>query len=371
MDFDFSDDDVQLQDAVRRWVGREYTFDARRAIVAQGGFSRETYGKMVSLGLSALLLPERLGGMAMGPISAMIVMEELGRGLVMEPLAHALVTSILLSRYASPEVQSRWCSAIASGEALVVLAMQERGSRYTLAPCRTEARQGGAGWQVSGVKSLVPAGNAADAFVVSAVTQQGLGMFLVPRDSSGVSARAYQTQDGSRAAEIALAAAGAECLALHGGLPAQGALDHLTALTCAEGIGVMDATLATTVEYLKTRRQFGVDISSFQVLRHRIADMKMALELARSMAYYATLKLDAPQDERTTAISRAKYQVGVSMRFIGQQAIQLHGGIGMTDEYVVSHQFRRLTQLEMTCGDSNHHLGIVASALKESVGVFT
>ena len=186
----------------------------------------------------------------------------------------------------------------------------------------------------------------------------------------GVSTRGYGTQDGSRAAEVSFKNAPATLLTTNGQVALEHAVDIGIACVCAEAVGVMDKTMAITAEYLNTRKQFGVVISSFQALRHRAADMKMQLELARSMSYYASLKLNAPAPERRAAMARAKYQLGQSMRFIGQQAVQLHGGIGVTDEYIVSHYFKKLTQLEMTFGDSLHHLGEVSARMQETAGVF-
>lgn len=195
-------------------------------------------------------------------------------------------------------------------------------------------------------------------------------LFLVERQAAGVSARGYGTQDGGRAAELSFSNAPATLITADGQTALEHAVDIGIAAACAEAVGVMDKTLAVTVEYMNTRKQFNVVISSFQALRHRVADMKMQLELARSMSYYASLKLNAPTAERRAAMARAKYQLGQSMRFVGQQAVQLHGGIGVTDEYIVSHYFKKLTQLEMTFGDSLHQLGEVSSRMQDTAGVF-
>ena len=213
-------------------------------------------------------------------------------------------------------------------------------------------------------------GDQADAFVVPATVNGQIALFLVERSASGVSTQAYGTQDGSRAAELQLANAPATLLTQDGLGALELAVDTGIAATCAEAVGVMDKTVAITVEYMNQRKQFGVFIASFQALRHRVADMKMQLELGRSMSYYASLKLHAPADERRRALARAKYQLGVSMRFIGQQAVQLHGGIAVTDEYIVSHYFKKLTQLDMAFGDTLHQLGEVSARMQETAGVF-
>jgi alkylation response protein AidB-like acyl-CoA dehydrogenase len=210
----------------------------------------------------------------------------------------------------------------------------------------------------------------ADAFMVSAKVNSVMGLFLVERESAGVTTRGYGMQDSSRAAEVSFKNAPATLITTDGLTALEHAVDIGIAATCAEAVGVMDKTLTITTEYMNTRKQFGVAISSFQALRHRAADMKMQLELARSMSFYASLKLNAPAPERRAAMARAKYQLGQSMRFVGQQAVQLHGGIGVTDEYIVSHYFKKLTQMEMTFGDSLHHLGEVSARMKDTAGVF-
>ncbi len=370
MDFDFSDDQEQLRDAVRKWVDKGYTFERRRAAVAAGGFDRTAWGELAELGLTALTVPEAHDGMGQGAIDAMVVAEELGRGIVLEPIAQAFIASSVLSHYAPAEVQSAWLPRVASGEALVVLAQQERKARYRLDACEAKATKAQSGYAVTAIKSVVPAGDKADAFIVPAQLDGKIALFLVERTASGVTTQGYVTQDGSRAAEVHLANAPATLITTDGLAALELGVDTGIAATCAEAVGVMDKTVALTVEYMNQRKQFGVFIASFQALRHRVADMKMQLELARSMSYYASLKLGAPTDERRRAMARAKVQLGQSMRFVGQQAVQLHGGIGVTDEYIVSHYFKKLTQLEVTFGDTLHHLGEVSARMQDTAGVF-
>ncbi|AMO22299.1 acyl-CoA dehydrogenase [Ramlibacter solisilvae] len=370
MDFNFSDDQEQLRDAVRKWVDKGYDFERRRAIVKAGGFDRGIYGQLAELGLAGLYIAEEHGGMGMGPVEAMVVMEELGRGIVMEPLAQTLIASGVLSGYANDDLKSAWLPRIASGEALVVLAHQERKARYRLDLCEAKASPAGNGWSVTGDKSIVPAGDQVDAFLVPATVDGKIALFLVERSAQGVNARGYVTQDGSRAAEVKFQSAPAALVTKDGLTALEHAVDIGIAATCAEAVGALDKTMALTAEYMNTRKQFGVTLSTFQALRHRMADMKMQLELARSMSYYATLKLNAPTEERRRAMGRAKYQLGVSMRFIGQQSVQMHGGIGVTDEYAGSHYFKKLTQLEMTFGDTLHHLGEVSARMQDTAGVF-
>jgi len=370
MDFDFSDDQEQLRDAVRKWVDKGYDFERRRNIVEAGGFDRAAYNELAELGLTGLYISEADGGMGMGPVEGMVVMEELGRGIVLEPLTQTLIAGGVIGGYAGTDVKAAWLPKIASGEALVVLAQQERGTRYRLDACKTTATQAGNGWTVSGSKSVVPTGDQADAFIVPAMANGKIALFLVARSSVGVNTQGYSTQDGGRAAEVTLQNAAATLITTDGLASLEHAVDIGIAAVCAEAVGVMDKTLAITVEYMNTRKQFGVTIASFQALRHRVADMKMQLELARSMSYYASLKLNAPAEERRRAMARAKVQLGHSMRFVGQQSVQLHGGIGVTDEYIVSHYFKKLTQLEMSFGDTLHQLGEVSSRMQDTAGVF-
>ena len=210
----------------------------------------------------------------------------------------------------------------------------------------------------------------ADAFLVPAQLDGHIALFLVERSASGVSTQGYVTQDGSRAAEVQFTNTPATLVTNDGLAALELAVDTGIAALCAEAVGVMDKAVALTVDYMNQRKQFGVTIASFQALRHRVADMKMQLELARSMSYYASLKLAAPAGERRTAMARAKVQLGQSMRYVGQQMVQLHGGIGVTDEYIGSHYFKKLTQMEMTFGDTLHHLGEVSSRMQETAGVF-
>jgi alkylation response protein AidB-like acyl-CoA dehydrogenase len=370
MDFEFSEEQQQLRDAVRRWVERGYDFERRRAIVKAGGFDRAVYGQLAGLGLAALYISDDFGGMGMGPVEGMVVMEELGRGIVMEPVAQALIAGATLQAYAPREMKAAWLPKIAGGEAIVVLAHIERKSHWKLDACEARATQAGGGWKLTGHKSVVPAADRADAFLVPAVADGKLALFLVEKSSAGVSTRGYVTQDGSRAGELTLQDATAALVTQDGLAALEYAVDVGIASICAEAVGVMDKTMELTVEYMNTRKQFGAALSTFQALRHRIADMKMQQELARSMSYYATLKLNAPADERRRALARAKYQLGVAMRFIGQQSVQMHGGIGVTDEYAGSHYFKRLTQLELTFGDTLHHLGEVSRQMQDTAGVF-
>ena len=370
MDFNFSDDQEQLRDAVRRWVDKGYTFERRRAIVAAGGFDRAAWGELAELGLTALTVPEAHGGLGQGAVDAMVVLEELGRGLVLEPLEQAFVASAVLAQYAPAEVQAAWLPRIASGAALVVLAQQERKARYRLDICEAKAAAAPDGYTLTAIKNIVPAGDQADAWLVPAQLDGRIALFLVERGAAGVHTRGYLTQDGSRAADLQLTDTPATLLTPDGLAALALATDTGIAAACAYAVGAMDQTCALTFDYLNQRKQFGVAIASFQALRHRAADMKMQLELARSMSYYASLKLGAPAVERRAALARAKVQLGQAMRLVGQQSVQLHGGIGVTDEYIGSHYFKALTQLELRWGDTLHHLGEVSARMQDTAGVF-
>ena len=376
MDFEFTDDQLSLRDAVARWVDKGFTFERRHAIAKKGGATRDVYGELAELGLTGLAIPESHGGMGFGAVEAMVVLEELGRGLVNAPYAAgALVAPALLSA-AGAELQSSWLPRMAGGEALVVLAHQERAARYRLNQVATAAKKSGTGWRLSGQKDVVPAADEADAFIVPARISgtesepQGIGLFLVEKSAANVGIQAYATQDGARAGELKLADTPALLITDNGFAALELSADVGVAAACAEGVGVMDKLVALTVEYMNTRKQFGATLATFQALRHRIADVKMQLELGRSMSYFASLKLREPAAQRRRALSQAKVQLGTSMRFVGQQCVQLHGGIGVTDEYIGSHYFKRLTMLEMAFGDTMHHLGEASARMTDVTGVF-
>ena len=374
MDFDFTDDQESLRDAVRRWVDKGFTFDRRHALAKAGGQTRAVYGELADLGLAGLVVPESHGGLGQGPIDAMVVCEELGRGLVNAPYAWAaLMTPVLLQ--AAPEaLQAEWLPGIAAGETLVVPALQERTARYQLTHVTTQASAVGDAWQLQGAKCVVPGADEADAFIVPARVSggerdaSGIALFLVR--AADAQATAYPTQDGGRAGDLRLAGTPAQLLTLDGLAVLETAVDVGIAAHCAEAVGLMDKLVAITVDYMNQRKQFGATLASFQALRHRVADVKMQLELGRSMSYFASLKLGEPAPQRRRAVAQARVQLGQSMRTVGQQCIQLHGGIGCTDEYIASHYFKRLTMLEMTLGDTLHHLGEVSARMQDTAGVF-
>jgi alkylation response protein AidB-like acyl-CoA dehydrogenase len=367
-----------LRDTVRKWVEKAYGFEQRRAIVKAGGFSAQAWSELAGLGLTGLRVPEAQGGMNMGAVEAMVVMEELGRGIVLEPYAAVALVAVHLLQASGAPAADLWLQGIAEGRERVVLAHQERRARHRLAHVETTARNADGTWQLSGTKIVVPAAAHAGAFIVPARVSgtvdapEGIALFMVSAGEKGVQLRAYATQDGASAADLLLADADAVELVPSGRAfeVLEEAVDIGIAALCAEAVGAMDRLLAVTVEYMNTRKQFGVPIATFQALRHRIADVKMQLELARSMSYYATLKLGEGAPARRRALAQAKVQLGQSMRFVGQQCIQLHGGIGVTDEYIASHYFKRLTVMELTYGDTLHQLGEVSARMQDTAGVF-
>ena len=374
MDFEFSDDQTSLRDAVRRWVDKGFGFERRHALAKAGGASRTVYTELSELGLAGLVVPEAQGGLGQGPVDAMVVCEELGRGLVHAPYAFAALMSPALLVPAPAAVQAHYLPSIASGERLVVPALQERAARYHLSNVTTRALAQGNDWLLTGTKCAVPAGDEADDFIVPARVSGGdreaggVALFVVA--ASNTQRKAYATQDGGRAADVNLVNAKATLITLNGLATLETAVDVGVAAHCAEAVGLMDRLVDITVEYMNTRKQFGATLASFQALRHRMADVKMQLELGRSMSYFASLKLGEAPAQRRRAVAQARVQLGHSMRFVGQQCIQLHGGIGCTDEYVASHYFKRLTMLEVTLGDTLHHLGEVSDRMQDTAGVF-
>jgi alkylation response protein AidB-like acyl-CoA dehydrogenase len=251
MDFDFSDEQEQLRDAVRKWVDKAYSFDERRSVVAAGGFSASAYQAMAELGLCGLYVQDAYGGMAMGPTEGMVAMEELGRGMVMEPLAHTWISTAVLQAFAPEDLKTEWLPRLAGGEALLVLAHHEKGARHHLNKCQATAVQVGDAWRLSGHKSLVPAGDQAHGFLVPALVKGQQALFLVPRHVTTDTSHAYAAQDGSRMSELHLKDAPAQLITLDGLTALQLAVDVGATALCAEAVGLMEKTLAITVEWFR------------------------------------------------------------------------------------------------------------------------
>ena len=375
MDFSLNDDQRMLKDTVDRLVARDYSFEQRKLYAkSPDGWSRTMWARMAEIGLLALPFPAAHGGLDGGPIETMLVMESLGRAMVLEPLLSSTVICAAALKAASAEQLERWVSAIAGGELTVAWAHEEPQSRHRLSDVACSATRTDGGHVLDGVKPLVLHGDSADKLLVSARVdgrrsdRDGIALFMVDADAPGVTRRTCRTHDGLRAAVVTFE--GVEVGADDAiGEPGEAltiierVAEAAIAALAAETVGVMSAALDMTVDYLKTRHQFGGPIGRFQALQHRAAEMLIATEQARSMAMYAALMLGEPDAaERRKALSAVKVQVGNSARFVGQQAIQLHGGIGVTDEYAVGHYFKRLTMIESRFGDTDHHLAEFARA---------
>jgi alkylation response protein AidB-like acyl-CoA dehydrogenase len=410
MDFNLTKEQEQLSDTIQRFVAKEYTVERRKAILAsKEGFSREVWAKLGELGLLALQVPEEHGGMGAGAVEVLLTMNAIGKGLLLEPfLPSAILGTALVRELGSPEQQRSILPRLAAGELIVVPAHGEAGARYDLERVATKATASvGAtaaasnsataaasnsataaasnsataaasnsakaaasesGFVLEGNKTVVLHAPAADLLIVSARTsgkvddEAGISLFVVPRDAPGVSLLAYPTMDGQRAADVTLHEVRVPRSSLLG--PLGGALPTLAAVfdlglaaLCAEAVGALQASLDATLEYTKTRKQFGQPIGKFQALQHRMADMFIHVEQARSMSYLAAMRCtDSDAAARRRAVSAAKVLVGQACRYVGQQSIQLHGGMGMTDELLISHHFRRLAAIELSLGDTEHHL---------------
>jgi pimeloyl-CoA dehydrogenase small subunit len=369
MEFALSDEQRLIRDSVERLLAERYAFAQRRRYAAEpDGFGRDLWRRYAELGLLALPFPEKRGGLGGGAVETMIVMEALGRALALEPyLATVILAGGVLRRAGSEAQQRALVAPLIAGDLVLALAHHEPGARYDLAHVQTAARQAGSGWLLDGRKSLVLHGGSANRLMVSArvhgaaSSHEGIALFVVDPEASGVSRRSYPTQDGLRAAEITLdgvRVGEADVIGEAGdAFPVLvRVVEEAIAALCAEAVGAMDALHALTLDYLKQRRQFGVPIGSFQALQHRAVDMLIALEQARSMALFAAMMLDEEDAvERASGISAAKVQIGRSARLIGEAAIQLHGGIGMTAEYAAGHYFKRLTAIDLMFGDADHH----------------
>ena len=374
MDFDLTEEQRLLKESLDRLIGDRYAFEQRKTYgEAPEGWSRELWAQYAELGLLGLPFAEEYGGSAGGPVETMIAMEAFGRALAVEPfLATVVLGGGFLRHGGTAEQCADLVPKIVDGSLTLAFAQTERHSRYDLADISTVAVRDGAAWVLDGEKGVVLHGDTADKLIVTARVgggrrdRDGVGVFIVDGKAAGVSRRGYPTQDGLRAAEIALAGVlvGPEGVL---GEPGEGlplveqVVGEAIAALCAEAVGAMAVMHELTVDYLKTRRQFGREIGSFQVLQHRAVDMLVAVEQARGMATFASMMAteEDPQ-ERRRAMSAAKVQIGRSGKLVGQEAVQLHGGIAMTMEYKVGHYFKRMTMIDQMFGDADHHLATLA-----------
>ncbi|MCA6111565.1 acyl-CoA dehydrogenase family protein [Bradyrhizobium cenepequi] len=370
MDFDLSGEQRLLKDSVERLMLDSYGFEDRRKYQAEArGFSEAMWARYAELGLLALPFFDEHGGFGGGAVETMIVMEAFGRALILEPyFATVVLAGGILRHGASRAQKAELIPAVADGHMKLAFAYAEPQSRYDLFDVQAQAKKDGDGWMLNGTKGLVLHGAAADKVIVSARTagtsrdKGGIGLFLVDGNAQGVRRRGYPTQDGLRAAEITLENVHVEAADVigdpTGAFPVIARVaDEAAAASCAEAVGCFAEMQATTLDYLKTRKQFGTTIGSFQVLQHRAVDMFIELEQSRSMAMYAAMMAgENDATERARAISAAKAQIGQSAKAIGRQSIQLHGGIGMTMEYRIGHYFKRITMIDTLFGDADHHL---------------
>ena len=376
MDFRYSEEQLALQDTLQRFISRDYDFERRRVLARSPlGFSAEAWEQYAELGLLALPYPEEFGGLGGNGVDVMAVMETIGRGLVLEPYLSTVVLCGGLIRDAAPApIKKSILPQIAAGKLQVALAAYEAAGRYDLAHVACTAGTNGGGWTLSGRKAVVLDAPSADYFLVSArgtgqvADAQGISLFLVPRDAPGLTLFAYSTHSGGRAGDLQLdeVAVGPDAVI---GVPGRAlgaierAVDSAIAALCAEALGIVTALNETTLNYLKTRKQFGAPIGAFQALQHRMAEMIIAAEQTRSMAIIAAVHVDADDAvKRRRAISGAKAYIGQAARFVGQQAVQLHGAMGVVDDVIVSHYFKRLTMIDMSLGDADLHLGRFSEA---------
>ena len=356
MNFDYNEEQQLLADSVRRFLAKDYDFESRKQIVAsEAGWSASAWATLAEMGLTGLAFPAEHGGFGGGAVDLMGIMEAFGEALVVEPYLPTLMGGLAVAR--SPLAQSILPGVI-EGRMKLAFAHAEKGARYDHRVVQTRARKAGEGWVVDGEKAGVIGAPMADRLVVSAAAPDGIALFVTENPA----AKPYRTMDEMRASDPVFRGASAE--RLEGGIEVIEALtDFATALVCAEAVGAMKFACDTTLEYLKTRKQFGVPIGTFQALQHRMVDMFIAQEQARSMACLACSKVDQATDakERSRAVSAAKIKIADSARHISQESVQLHGGMGMSEELKVSHTFRRLTVIAGQFGDADHHLARFAA----------
>lgn len=373
MDFELNDEQKMLSETVTRFVAETYNFQQREhALKTAEGWSREAYAGLAEMGLLALPFAEEDGGFGGGGVEMMIVMEALGRGLMVEPFfATVVLAGGVLRHGASAEQRAEIVPGLVAGERILALAHSEKGlPRHTL-EARLRAIRSGDGWTLDGHKIAVIHGQSADTLVVSALTDEGLSLFLVDAKAPGVTIEVARGYDGVPVAAMTLSGVEVAADALIGAAGEGAAIlarvfEDATVALIAEAVGAMSETFDVTVDYLKTRQQFGVAIGSFQALQHRAVDMLMQLELSRSMAILAALSTDIDPEQRARNISAAKAQIGKSGRIVGQEAVQMHGAIGITAEYKVGHAFKRLTAIDALLGDRDYHL----ARLVEMRGVY-
>ena len=397
MDFELNEEQQLLADSVRKYLASAYGFEARKKIIAStAGFSQPAWTMLSEMGLTAIPFAASAGGFGGGAVDMMAALEAFGEALVVEPLLdHIALASRLIAHTGTPAQRAEVLPALMDGSRKATFAYLERGRRYALDAATTKAAKSATGWTLSGEKIVVMGAPLADVFVVSAKTASGTGLFLVDSETPGVRVNVYRTVDGQRAGDVTFsnvalngdAKLGADAMlgtGLGTDLGNEGnslaaieeAIDFATALLCCEAVGAMKYACDATLDYLKTRKQFGAPIGAFQALQHRMVDMFMAAEQSRSMAMMVACKVDAAANAsnmselgdaaviaaRKKAVSSAKVFIADAARLVSQESVQLHGGMGMTEELKISHTFRRLTVLAQRFGDADHHLARYAAA---------
>jgi len=366
MDFAYSEEQRMLTDSLRRLMADAWTYDKRRARQKEGKLSPQAWASLSELGVAGLMVPQDFGGFGESPATMLTVHFELGRGVVSEPAISSAVMGVaILSHCANDVLKGHWLPAHAEGEAVLAVAWQEEGERYSTRPLCTKAVSNTDGFSIEGRKVLVWHGAGADALIVTAMMDGEMALFLVPRDAEGLSIADYPTMDGARCATVTLehVRVGADALIAKGRAANELfdlAFDYgLTAL-CAHACGAMEYLIEATIQYLKTRKQFGQPLANFQVLQHRLADMLAHKEMALSMTYVAATALSEKDAARRSHLaSMAKVEVAEAARFVGENAVQLHGGMGVTDELEVGDYFKRLTYTDLLLGDTYYHLNRV------------
>jgi len=376
MDFEYSDEQRLFSETLRKFLNTGYGFDARAKIISSSaGFSEDVWAAMAEMGILGVPFDAEHGGFGGNTVDMMVVMEALGEALVVEPyLATVGLGGRFIARGGTAAQQKQILPSLIAGKTKMAFAQTEPGARYELARVSTRATPSGDGWVLEGDKRAVLHGGCADLLVVSARTAgaegdaRGISVFLVERGAPGVTVSEYRGLDNLRLGDVRLsgvrvARAGLLGAEGGGGPLIEEVVDYATALVCAEAVGAIKYAHDATLDYLKTRRQFGVPIGSFQALQHRMVDILIAYEQARSIACLACVKVDtADAPERRRIVSAAKIKIADAARHVSQEAVQLHGGMGMTEELKISHTFRRLTTIAQTFGDADHHLARFAAA---------
>jgi len=382
VDFTYTEEQLALQDTLQRFIARDYDFERRRSLVRSPlGYSADAWQQYAALGLLALPFPEEFGGLGGNGVDIMAVMEPIGRGLLLEPYLNTVVMCGGLIRDAATDsIKRTMLPQIAAGRLQIAFSAHEAAGRYELAHVGCTAVSSGKGWRLTGRKAVVLDAPSADYFLVSARSSgkltdaDGVSLFLVRRDAPGLTSYAYPTQSGGRAADLKLQDVAVDNDAVIG-TPGRAlaiierAVDWGIAALCAEALGIVTALNQATLSYLKTRKQFGVAIGNFQALQHRMAEMFIAAEQTRSMAIIAAIHTGVEDlAARRRAIAGAKAYIGQAARFVGQQAVQLHGAMGVVDDLIVGHYFKRLTMIDLTLGDADFHLARFSDALRAATG---